>query len=309
MKTLKWWNIVLAILLVVITVQGTILAISSERQRRDLDAQKEDTLFALESNYHDATLIDRRLSTTEIGITLKTSLVEKRPAYLDALKNFQAAYDATANKVDGSGERQAVLDSQTRVLNADKAETVDAEIASVNQQTQTLKDKVAAYDAEQAAKEAAEEAARKQNQTGPRSSNPPQQSQPEVDWFTQMRQILNDVGGGDIPLEVYDGNCGDVVAVACTKFTGVIQVSGSISGWSYSRKVWAMRHELAHIYQIRVWDQIMNSPTYKSMFGSYIELLANCMAAAKGSPIGGSMSCSNDQVNWANNIWYGNVVN
>jgi len=68
-----------------------------------------------------------------------------------------------------------------------------------------------------------------------------------------------------------------------------------------------MAHELAHQYQFQVWDTLMSSPTYASLYGSNIELLANCMTRARNYN-GGGHYCTSEQKEWANNIWYG-VVN
>lgn len=326
MSKMKWLNGSLTLLLAGVITSGVFFAVQASDRHQELTSQEANLSSSLETNQTETASMQTQLELVESAVALKTSLVEKRPAYVEALKLFSAEYAAAESRIDTSGERQIVLDSQTKVLSTESPEDIDTEINNVNQQKQSLTDRIATYNAEQeanAAREAAEEKAaaeraevekeQKQNIPGtqkPEQSQPspqPQPQRPQQSWFDQMRQILNDVGGSDVTLEIYDGKCGDVTAEACTKFNGVIQVSENISGWSYSWKVWAMRHELAHVYQLKVWDQIMNSPTYKNMFGSYIELLANCMAAGRGSPLTGNMACTDEQVRWADNIWYGRV--
>lgn len=332
MSKMKWLNGSLTLLLAGVITSGVFFAVQASEHHQELTSQKASLSSSSETNQAETTSMETQLKTVETAVALKTSLVDKRPAYVEALKLFSAEYATAEGKIDASGERQIILDSQTKVLSTEKPEDIDTEINVVNQQKQSLTDKVAVYNAEQeanAARKAAEEKAaaerveadKEQKQSIPGTQKPdqsqpspqpkpqPQPQKPQQNWFDQMRQILNDVGGSDVTLETFDGKCGDVTAEACTRYNGVIQVSESISGWSYSWKVWAMRHELAHVYQLKVWDQIMNSPTYKSMFGSYIELLANCMAAGRGSPLTGNMACTTEQVRWADNIWYGRVPN
>lgn len=125
-------------------------------------------------------------------------------------------------------------------------------------------------------------------------------------WFSEMRQILNAVGGSHVSLVEYDGNCSGVSAPACSSRGGTIKVHPSISGWSSARKYWAMSHELAHQYQFNIWNSIMSSPTYQSSFNGDIEYLANCMTNSKGFAAHGR-SCSASQIAWASTIWSGYV--
>lgn len=126
-------------------------------------------------------------------------------------------------------------------------------------------------------------------------------------WYNQMRNILNAVGGSHVPLKIFNGQCGGVFAMACSRMaTKDILVHQSISSWSTSNKYWAMTHELAHQYQFNVWGPLHQSKTYKSLYGGNIELLANCMAQQRGYP-SPSTRCSTTQLNWAANIWKNKV--
>jgi hypothetical protein len=69
-------------------------------------------------------------------------------------------------------------------------------------------------------------------------------------------------------------------------------------------RLYAMRHELAHIYQYRVYNDLMPSAGYNRVFGSNIELLADCMVTQR---FGGytTYGCTGEQVAWAAGIWDG----
>jgi len=127
------------------------------------------------------------------------------------------------------------------------------------------------------------------------------------DWFTEMRKIMNRVGGKHVKLVKFDGKCGKKKAEACTFYSGTkseVAVAKRISKWSKSRKVWAMTHELAHTYQVKILPKLKKSKNFKKMFRGNLELLANCMASAKGATNHGHY-CSKKMVKAAKKVWKG----
>lgn len=127
-------------------------------------------------------------------------------------------------------------------------------------------------------------------------------------WLVEIRNILNSVGGSNYKLEEFNGICGGVNAIACSYSTGEIKVHYSINNYSNSYKKTVMAHELAHQYQFKVWNTLMQSQTYKTLYRSNIEHLANCMASAKGYYEHGQV-CNSSMINYAKNIWNGKVIN
>jgi len=234
-------------------------------------------------------------------------LAEAKTDFRRAAKKASAALDTAKGKVDASTQRSAVQAAKKQVAAAEVADEVTALTHKVNAVRKTVKAKVKAYKEEQERK--ARAAATRQSAapaTGISSSSNDGDSRGGSDgWFSQMRSILNSVGGSGVRLVAFDGQCGRVWAAACSK-SGAIMVNSSIGGWSYNRKVWAMDHELAHQYQFRVWSTLMASDTYRSLFGSNIELLANCMTQARGLNYS-SQRCSGSQVAFAGGIWQGRV--
>lgn len=122
-------------------------------------------------------------------------------------------------------------------------------------------------------------------------------------WITQLRAILDNVGGAHVGLaQAGPNNCS---ADACSNSNGTIYVRPPLANYSVAGKYWAMTHELAHQYQFAVWNNLMNSRGYSNLFGRDIEYLANCMAAERGH--GGGTVCSKAQLNYAASIWAGRV--
>lgn len=123
-------------------------------------------------------------------------------------------------------------------------------------------------------------------------------------WFQEMRQMINDAGGGRFALSVYDGNCGGTWAYACADYNQGILVHPDIANTPDYYRLYVARHELAHIYQYRVYNDLMNAAGYQRVFGRSIELLADCMVAQR---YGGytTYSCSGEQTSWAAGIWDG----
>ncbi|HQX35475.1 MAG TPA: hypothetical protein PLA13_03870, partial [Microbacteriaceae bacterium] len=118
----------------------------------------------------------------------------------------------------------------------------------------------------------------------------------------RARAALNQVGGGHIAVRAYDGNCQGRYADACSFSSGYIAVAPAVAGFSQSRLVWAMAHELAHQAQFGVWGALQRSGSYSALFGNNAEALANCMAAVRGYG-----SCSGAQADFARGVWNRNV--
>ena len=256
---------------------------------------------------HQLDVLESAVTNSEEELVTKTAIVEQRTPYGEALTTASAALAAAVNKVDTTDEHGKLLESQSKVLAAKSAEQVTAEVTVVNDLTKSITDKIASYDAEQARlaeERAARERASRSYSSGGSSGGNSGGGVPSGDWFAQMRSILDSVGGGGVPLKQFgESGCGGISEYACTWSTGTIVVGPAIANWSYSRKQWAMAHELAHVYQFRVWDTLVASGSYGSLFGGNPETLANCMAAVKGY----YSSCSGSQMDFSRSIWNGSV--
>jgi len=124
------------------------------------------------------------------------------------------------------------------------------------------------------------------------------------DGFARVRAALDTVGGAGVGL-YESASCAGGTAPACANSDGYIKYRADIANWDAGRLNWAMAHELAHIYQFRVWGALNSSASYQSMFGGDPEFLANCMAVVRGYP--GSVGCDGDQQAWASGVWVGAV--
>ena len=130
----------------------------------------------------------------------------------------------------------------------------------------------------------------------------------KVNWFAEARAILNKVGGKHVKLVKYNGNCSGHRVVACTSFKGTtvthIAISSGFAKWSKARKVWALTHELAHTYQVKIMPKLKAAPNFKKLFGSNLETLANCMASVKGKTNHGTR-CTSTMLKAAAKVWKG----
>lgn len=268
---------------------------------------------SLSSAEKDQASADAALAATETDLTAVAAEYETRKAVLAERSGFvaavaaaDAAFTSASGKVTVEEQRAAVIAAQNTVL----AEASDP--AAVTAQTATVADIAAKVTAEVAAydQRAAEAAARTSNaarSTGPSRAASPSAPVGGGDWLADMRQRLNAVGGSHISLDVYDGWCGSVRAPACA-YQGVgIKVSPDIANMTPARRNWAMVHELAHFSHFARWFDINNSAGYQQLFASNPEVLANCMASARGYSNHGH-HCSTEMVNWAAGIWNGTIA-
>jgi len=217
----------------------------------------------------DLTAAEGEQAQLEAAIAARQPILDARPAFVAAVAGAKKTLDKAKGQVPTDAARKAVLAAQKKVIAATSADQVN----KATDQVTKAAEKLAA-----------------QNKT----------------WFTRARAFLDAVGGEGVYLATYGGNCGGKIAVACNVGDGSIRVASSFQNQSYDRKVWTMTHELAHTFQRKVWDAIHASGTYQSMFGSNIELLANCMASARGATAHGH-TCTPAMVKWAANIWNGHV--
>ncbi|WP_029144205.1 hypothetical protein [Microbacterium luticocti] len=286
-----------------------------------------------------------RMQTLESAAFLRVKaareLVAARTAFDAAAATAEGTLGAAKGKVDVAAERTRLAAIRRAATAAVDAAAVTTQTAAAGALTSAVKAKIRAYDAAHARTAASTRAAQtaqvytaapatsgagaaksatakratataSTKSTAKSAKSPAKAPAPKAKasssggWFAQMRSILTQVGGGGIRLVQYNGVCAGGRAVACST-QGTIKVSSAIASWTHARKVWAMTHELAHQYQFRVWGKLMASKTYRSLFGGNIELLANCMASARGATAHG-MHCSAKQISWARNIWSGRIV-
>lgn len=266
---------------------------------------------------HSIVNISAEIETMRATITVRESALAQRPAFDAAISTAHAALRSAAGKVDVHKQKREILAAQHAALSADDAAAIKAATAAVSASVSTIRARVAEWEraaAERARLQATAQQARVQGTVtvsrSPGSSWVDAAAAPtrSTSWLSRVRSILNSVGGAGVPLRQYNGSCGGVRAIACSYPSGYIAVSSALANKSSSYVKWAMAHELAHQYQFRVWRTLNASKTYKTLFRSNIELLANCMAYAKGAPRYGH-ACSSAQITWAAGIWRGTVRN
>ena len=248
-------------------------------------------------------------------------LLESKTEFLTAVSDYKTVVTEAAGKVDTAATDEQVKAQQQKVITAvetnpeyrsdgvlfkdDPVDVLKTATADVNTLTSQLRADIKTYEAQQA-----QQAARSKPAPNRNPSNPANNSGP-YDWYADARNILNQVGGGFVELERFDGNCGSVPNVEACTYGNVIAVGPKFGTISYARKVWVMTHELAHIYQFKVWGTLMDSGTYQALYqdsAGYpaIEKLANCMTKTRGVYYS-SLNCSQDMLNFASGIWNGSV--
>lgn len=218
----------------------------------------------------------------------RASVLAVRPAFVTEVTALAKALEGAQGMVDTSAHRAAALSAQQTVL-AEKSDpdTVTAATATVHALTEKVGTQVATWQAAQS--------------SGPAG---PAWTTSGPGGYARVRAALDLVGGGGVGL-YESSSCAGGNAPACANSNGYIKYRADIVNWSSGRLNWAMAHELAHIYQFRVWGALTSSGAYGSLFGNDPEFLANCMAVVRGYP--GSVGCNGEQQAWASGIWVGAV--
>ena len=276
-------------------VAALLLAGGALSRAAALDAERAAVIAELESVSQSTRTALMRTDHLEGSIAIaekqtdeRASVLEVRPAFLTEIAAFDAAVVGAEGKIDVAAHRAAVLSAQQAVL-AERRDpsTVAAATATVEALTVRLGEEIATWQASQYA-----------------SASGPAWSSSGPDGYARVRAALDRVGGQNVGL-YESASCAGGTAPACANSNGYIKYRADIAGWSVDRLEWAMAHELAHIYQFRVWGAMTSSGAYGSMFGSDPEFLANCMAVVRGFP--GAVGCDAEQQRWASGIWVGAV--
>lgn len=228
------------------------------------------------------------IEITEGEIADRAAVLDVRGAFVTELAGLQTALTSAEGKVDTAAHRAAVQSAQRAVLAERKdPAVVVAATATVHALIDKVGQDVSVWEAAQYA-----------------APGGPAWSSSGPDGYARVRAALDTVGGAGVGL-YESASCAGGSAAACANSNGYIKYRADIARWSTERLNWAMAHELAHIYQFRVWGALTSSDTYRSMFGGDPEFLANCMAVVRGYP--GSVGCDSDQQAWASGIWVGAV--
>lgn len=285
--------------LVAVTVASAVLLSAGLATRAGaLDQERADALAelrALASQSHAAAqrtdYLEGAVERAELDSADRAAVLEVRPAFATEIAALRAALAGAEGKVDTATHLASAVSTQQTVL-AEKAnpETVTAATATIHAITEKVGTEVASWQAVQLAQSA-----------GPGG---PAWSSSGPDGYARVRAALDRVGGGGVGL-YESSSCAGGSAPACANSNGYIKYRADIADWSSGRLNWAMAHELAHIYQFRVWGSLTSSSAYGSLFGGDPEFLANCMAVVRGYP--GSVGCNGDQQAWASGIWVGAV--
>ena len=249
-------------------------------------------LTALTEQYHDAgqrtDYLDGAVDRAEQDTAERAAVLAQRPAFLAEVQALTVALKGAEGQVDTAAHRAAALSAQQTVAaEKENPDTVAAATATVHALTEKVGTEVASWQAAQS--------------SGPGG---PAWSSSGPDGYARVRAALDLVGGGGIGL-YESSSCAGGNAPACANSNGYIKYRADIANWGAGRLNWAMAHELAHIYQFRVWGSLTSSGAYGALFGGDPEFLANCMAVVRGYP--GSVGCDGDQQAWASGIWVGIV--
>lgn len=249
-------------------------------------------LTGLTEQYHDAgqrtDYLDGAVDRAEQDTAERAAVLAQRPAFLAEVQALTVALKGAEGRVDTAAHRAAALSAQQTVAaEKENPDTVAAATATVHALTEKVGTEVASWQAAQS--------------SGPGG---PAWSSSGPDGYARVRAALDLVGGGGVGL-YESSSCAGGNAPACANSNGYIKYRADIANWGAGRLNWAMAHELAHIYQFRVWGSLTSSGAYGSLFGGDPEFLANCMAVVRGYP--GSVGCNGDQQAWASGIWVGVV--
>lgn len=303
-------------------------------------ASPEELNTKLQSNQalisdHNKSKKDSEVASAKLEVQLAglKGALGAKPKFVESVTAARKSVESAKSKLpeESAGFEKQIAASLAVVSKAGDEATVTKQTKLLSDGIAALAKKVTAYDAaekvrideaakvakeqeEQAAKDATEvsvaipEAQNNNGQSAPGGSVAPVAPQqvpqpapapkPAGGAFEQYRAILNEVGGSSVPLVWKSGISAE------TSSDGTIYVGEGAA--SYNNPYWAMRHELAHVYQFRVgYYAIMESAAFNSAYGGNIEVLANCMAAFMGSSIG--ESCGGNRATVANAVLAGRV--
>lgn len=230
-------------------------ALSKKKDFAALVGESQQVIKDLGGDSED---LKNQITTSKVAVAkaVEPKAVEKQ---INSVKKSLEAYKQTiANKVEA--------DALTEAAEAAKAEQVSVQEAKEWVSSEPLP--------------------AKQEQTKVKQSPVAQDPAPapvsnQDSMMAQYRAILDSVGGGWVSLSWRPG-------AEALSSPGVIYIGEAIWG----DPVWVMRHELAHQYQYKVgYYKLIANEKFKSVYGSDIEVLANCMAAQMGSANGGG--CAN----------------
>lgn len=260
-------------------------AYSLDAERADAQAELVALSQAADAAEGRTLHLEGAVDRAEHDAADRAAVLEVRPAFVDAVTAFAAALQRAEGAVDATALRASVVSAQesVRVERVDP-NTVTNATAAVQALTASIDEQIAQRDEAQQSVAAGQPGAESGGAQG----------------FERVRQALDQVGGAGVGL-YESSSCAGGEAPACANSGGYIKYRADIASWSMPRLQWAMAHELAHIYQFRVWGALNDAPAYVSLFGSDPEFLANCMALVRGYP--GSQGCGPEQQAWASAIW------
>lgn len=232
--------------------------------------------------------LEGSIAIAEKDTAARAAVLEVRPAFVVEITALREAMEGADGKIDTSAHRAAAMSAQASVIAERKdPATVVAATATVQALIDRVGQDIGSWEAAQYA-----------------SPSGPAWSSSGPDGFARVRAALDRVGGGGVGL-YESASCAGGTAPACANSNGYIKYRADIVDWNVDQLNWAMAHELAHIYQFRVWGALNSSDVYHSSFGGDPEFLANCMAVVRGYP--GSIGCDSEQQVWASGIWVGAV--
>ena len=288
-----------AILLAVTTALGGSIYLRAdalEQQRTEAAIAAMEATSRADAAQARADRLTESIALAEGERETLEALLEVRPAFVKEVESFSAALERAQGKVDTAPLRESVLSEQRRVL----AERVDvAVVTTATERVRALTAQIGTRIAEWERAQAAAAAASRH-----RGAPTARYDRSGPDGYARVRAALNRVGGSGVGL-YESSSCAGGRAPACANSNGYIKYRADVANWSSGRLHWAMAHELAHIYQFRVWRTMNASPSYASLFNRDPEFLANCMALVRGYP--GSTGCNSTQRAWASGIWVGSV--
>ncbi len=133
---------------------------------------------------------------------------------------------------------------------------------------------------------------------------PPADTAGSSAFYSDMRAKLDALGGASIPIVIKSQVCNNSAAIGCASMsTMTISIASSVASRSSAWRYYVLAHEMGHIYHFRQWSIVNANSTYKSLFKSNPEHLADCFASVKGRRIEGKgYGCSQNQLNFAKRV-------
>lgn len=291
---------------------GGIAAFSAEQEYKSAARAHEQAEADLESATENESALKGGVDKAEAELATLQAVLAERGNFSAQLERVRQGAATAVGKVDTAQWLERVIALQDEVVTIETDPARVAELtAQVSAEADGIEKAVADYDAEQKRQAEARSSSRSGGGGGGSSSS--EGGSPAAvgggggsagDAVSRARSVLAGLGGSWVQVESYDGACGSKTAMACAHSDGVISIRPDAAGLGSGQFNWMIVHEYAHQVQFQNWTGITSHSKYHDLFGGDMELLANCMASARGYTYGGR-NCSQQMVDEAGAVWGG----